>query len=127
MARPTKLTPQMVKDAREAAEMGMHNRLIADFCGITEQTLYNWQNVAENQTTGLHVEFFEAIRKGRVINAKRHLLVMNDADDVSASKWMLERRHGYKAEQTIEHTGGVVVESSPMERAAEALKVLKNS
>jgi predicted transcriptional regulator len=131
VGRPTKLTQDLVDLAFEGAKLGMHNQGIADWCGISEETFYDYLRKSKKGAGGLFDAFSEAVRKGRALNAQQHLTIMNGAGTETASKWMLERVHRYtqKTETDVHVTGGEDIgrNASPAERARDAARKLRGS
>jgi transposase len=86
VGRPTDFTSDHVRQAKKLAVLGMSNKSIAEFFGIAESTLYEWQKD--------HSEFKEALKKGKV-----------DADSKVAAK-LYKRALGFTIrETTYERTG----------------------
>lgn len=55
--RPSLYQPQFAKQARKLACLGATDAHVADFFGVTEQTVNNWKKS--------HPEFFESLKAGR--------------------------------------------------------------
>jgi|FLOH01.1.fsa_nt_gi hypothetical protein len=130
MARPTELTPSLLIRAREGAKRGLKRDLLGPYLSVNRATFYRWMQRGSTEPDSIYSEFRDAVEQGETEGAVMALDVVASAaadGDWKAAGWMLERRHGYKpqTETKVEHTGAMVIESSPMERAAEALKVLK--
>lgn len=56
--RSTDYKPEFVKQAYKLCLLSAINKDLADFFGVTEQTIYNWQNE--------HPDFAKAIKDGKV-------------------------------------------------------------
>lgn len=59
VGRPTKFRPEMVEQAEKLCLLGATDVQMADFFGISIQTLHNWKDTIP--------EFVEAITRGKVI------------------------------------------------------------
>lgn len=55
--RPTKYLPAYAEQARKLALLGLSDAKMADFWGVTEQTVNNWKRD--------HPSFFECLREGK--------------------------------------------------------------
>lgn len=84
------------------ARDGLTDEQIANNCGITPATLYNWKNA--------HVEIFEALKKGKeVIDFQVENALLNKAlggDTTAQIFWLKNRRPDkWRDKQDIEHLG----------------------
>lgn len=106
MARPSKISPQHVKDAEEAMRLGMTHELASAYIGIAESTFYEWLSHARNGRGGLYQRFSEAVSRGRAKCAALSLARIHKGaqEDWRAAAWIMERRYGYhrKTEQAVE-------------------------
>ena len=59
VGRPTEYQASYPETAYKLAMLGLTDEQMADFFGVTFQTIYNWHKA--------HPEFFEAITRGKVI------------------------------------------------------------
>jgi hypothetical protein len=55
--RPSSFKPEYVEQARKLCELGATDREVAEFFGVTEQTLNNWKTA--------HPVFFESLKLGK--------------------------------------------------------------
>jgi len=55
--RPTKYQPAYAEQARKLALLGMSDKEMGNFFGVTEQTVNNWKHA--------HPEFFESLKAGK--------------------------------------------------------------
>ena len=61
--RPTKLTPEVIEQAKNYCLLGATDRDLINFFGIAEQTLYNWKQASP--------EFLEATKVGKAAANER--------------------------------------------------------
>lgn len=73
MARPTKLTPEVIERICNGIRHGLTYQDAARHAGIGKSTFYRWKAKAENAKSGLFRELREAIKKANV-EAEGHLL-----------------------------------------------------
>lgn len=57
MARPTRYKAEYAKQAEKLTKLGAIDKDLADFFGVTEQTINNWKDK--------HKPFFESLKKGK--------------------------------------------------------------
>jgi hypothetical protein len=74
--RPSAFRPEHVEQARKLAKLGAVDKEIADFFGVSEQTLNNWK-VA-------HPEFLESLKEGKA------------AADAEVASKLFHRATGYE-------------------------------
>src|SRR6478752_2577276 len=105
--RPTDYQEDFPEKAYKLCLLGATNQQIADFFGVIEQTLYNWQE--------RHPKFLEAITQGKL-----------QADSEVAEK-LFHRAKGYshKAEKIFNNQGEIIraeyVEHYPPDTQAASL------
>ena len=58
VGRPSKYKEEYCEQAEKLARLGATNKEMADFFGVTEQTLNNWKNE--------YGGFFESLKKGKI-------------------------------------------------------------
>jgi len=58
VGRPTKYQPAYAEQGRKLALLGLTDNEMADFFGVSEQTVNNWKRA--------HPEFFESIKAGKI-------------------------------------------------------------
>ena len=62
MGRPSKYKEEYCEQAEKLARLGATDKEIADFFGVTEQTLNNWKTDKDGNET----PFFESLKRGKV-------------------------------------------------------------
>ena len=106
MGRKTKCTPKTIARVAEGLRIGMTHELAAQYGGINPDTFYRWLKLANAPSSNkCYSEFSEAIKAAEADNAARCLLVIDDAaNDGSwqAAAWMLERRHKYQRQASVQ-------------------------
>ena len=106
MGRKTKCTPKTIARVAEGLRIGMTHELAAQYGGISEKTFYIWLNHANRpDAANCYVQFLQAVKAAEADNAARCLLVIDDAaNDGSwqAAAWMLERRHKYQRQASVQ-------------------------
>lgn len=95
--RPNKLTPEILRLAREAMRLGMTNELACQYIGISERTFYRYLSRGQNESGTLYHQFWQAISQGRAQCAAVQLARIQQAasEDWRAAAWVMERRFGY--------------------------------
>lgn len=102
--RPSRYKQEYAEQVEKLCKLGATDKEIADFFGVTEQTINNWKRS--------HPQFFESIKKGKLL-----------ADAEVADK-LFQRATGYShaAQKFFQFQGAVVVqdytEHYPPETAA---------
>jgi len=106
MGRKTKCTPKTIARVAEGLRIGMTHELAAQYGGISEKTFYTWLNHANRPDADkCYIQFLQAVKAAEADNAARCLLVIDDAaNDGSwqAAAWMLERRHKYQRQASVQ-------------------------
>ena len=106
MGRKTKCTPKTIARVAEGLRIGMTHELAAQYGGISEKTFYTWLNHANRPDADkCYAQFLQAVKAAEADNAARCLLVIDDAaNDGSwqAAAWMLERRHKYQRQASVQ-------------------------
>ena len=62
IGRPSKYKEEYCEQAEKLARLGATDKEIADFFGVTEQTLNNWKTDKDGNET----PFFESLKRGKV-------------------------------------------------------------
>ena len=62
IGRPSKYKEEYCEQAEKLARLGATDREMADFFGVTEQTLNNWKTDKDGNET----PFFESLKRGKV-------------------------------------------------------------
>ena len=62
IGRPSKYKEEYCEQAEKLARLGATDKEMADFFGVTEQTLNNWKTDKDGNET----EFFESLKRGKV-------------------------------------------------------------
>lgn len=87
MARPSKLKPEHIEQARKLALLGATDKEIADFFEVSDRTLYRWKNDS--------AEFCQALKAGKEV-----------ADDrVERSLYHRAVGYTYSAVKIFQHQG----------------------
>ena len=77
MARPTKLTAEMIRVICTGIRNGLTYKESAQMAGVHEATFYRWKKKAEKAKTGLFCEFCESLKKANVEAKALHLNIIN--------------------------------------------------
>lgn len=90
MGRPTKYRREYVKQARKLCDLGATDRDLAEFFGVTERTIKNWQQA--------HADFFQSTKVGK------------EASDDRVEKSLYRRATGYTfdAVKIMQHEGAPI-------------------
>jgi hypothetical protein len=98
MARPTKLTPEIVDKICLAIRIGNHAKVAAALAGIGETTYYKWLEKADEPNAKKEYrEFRESIERAEAeaeIEAVSRIRQASNNGDWKAAGWYLERKHG---------------------------------
>jgi hypothetical protein len=111
MARPTKLEPKTLKRLVDAIKLGATYPIACKYANISYETFCAWRRKADEEESGLFVEFAEAIAlaEGTAgVTALRKIQQASREGTWQASAWFLERRYPDqygRTVQTQEHTG----------------------
>ena len=85
MARPTKMTPDILERLRQAFAIGCSDEEACAYAKIGKTTLYNYQQT--------HPEFLEEkdiLKKEPILKAKN--TIVQSLNDVKDAQWYLERK-----------------------------------
>ena len=88
----------------EGIQLGMTNKLAAQYAGISEQCFYQWRDKAKAGNPE-HVELFESLKRAEAQSAAHSLAVIKKAAQDgtwTAAAWMLERRHNFRRDPVVE-------------------------
>ena len=96
MARPSKLTPEVVEAIVEAVASGLSRRFAALSAGVSTRTLFAWQQAGRQKKGEEFVQFLHRIKKaeGEAVAVR-----MRQIDRAArngkwqAAAWWLERMH----------------------------------
>jgi len=94
----TKLNKETTRLLIEGFELGMTNKLAAQYAGITEACFYMWRKKADAGSRR-HVVLFESLKRAEAKHAAHALAVIRRAANEgtwSAAAWLLERRHAFR-------------------------------
>ena len=106
MARPTKLTPDVIQQIRGLIVLGLSYRLVADNIGISEETFRKWRKkgnelleednlIVKNDINDLLVELAITVRKANAEAVTRRLQRLDQGAQEGKHQidmWFLERR-----------------------------------
>jgi hypothetical protein len=95
MARPTKMTPDIIKRIGDGVSLGLTYALAANSAGITYQSFNQWMSKGKNSGSGEYFEFYKFIQKCNADAAKVLLERLNkaaDAGNYQVCMFILERR-----------------------------------
>jgi hypothetical protein len=126
MARPTKLTTEIVTRLAQAIGVGASYDLAAKFAGIAPSTFFDWKARAEQAAgrlladqepedgDGAYLDFLEAVERAEGSAAVGWLAKIEQAANSGewrAAAWKLEKRHPHiYGRNIIEHDGEVTAQ-----------------
>jgi hypothetical protein len=125
MARPKKVTKDVVKKLEAGFSMGLSDKEACVYAGISKQTLYNYCEE--------HEEFLdrkellkESVKMHAKINLFRQIKIKKD---ISMSQWYLERKckDEFSPKQELEYTGNVNINNPFEGLSTEDLKKLADA
>jgi transposase-like protein len=98
MARPTKLTKEIIDKVCSAIYAGNYAKIAAQLSGISESTYYAWLKEAEKEDCDpLFLEFSESIERAEAAaEVEAVALIRQSAKNGNArdAQWLLERKYG---------------------------------
>ncbi|OPX58898.1 MAG: hypothetical protein A4E25_01435 [Methanobacterium sp. PtaB.Bin024] len=114
MARPSKLTPELVDEIVKHIKAGNYPETAAEIAGISSTTFYRWKKYGKERKTGKFREFWESIKKAESFaEGLRVQTILKASEDGNwqAAGWWLERkfpdRWGRRQEIKMEHSGSI--------------------
>ena len=96
MARRTKLSEELIKEAYELVASGNYIKDVYPILGIGEVTWYRWLREGEIAKSGLKRQFWQAIKKAEKEAIIKNVAVLQNAAEEGnwhAAAWWLERRY----------------------------------
>ena len=115
MARQSKLTPETQEKIVNAIADGNYLETAAALGGVTYTTLWNWMKKGESASSGIYLEFFEAVKRAE---AEAESLRVSRIDKAGmegnwqADAWYLERRYpdrwGRRVQEVTGKNGGPI-------------------
>jgi len=96
MARRTKLSEELIKEAYELVASGNYIKDVYPILGIGEVTWYRWLREGEIAKSGLKRQFWQAIKKAEKEAIIKNVAVIQKAAEEGnwqAAAWWLERRY----------------------------------
>jgi hypothetical protein len=96
MARPSKLTPHVVKRLIDAVQMCVPYDQAAQYAGIAPSTFYAWKAAGEKATAGRFADFAAELRLAEGKAAMSLLVLVNHAaheGNWHVAAWLLSRRY----------------------------------
>jgi len=96
MARRTKLSEELIKEAYELVASGNYIKDVYPILGIGEVTWYRWLREGEKAKSGLKRQFWQAIKKAEKEAIVKNVGVIQKAAEQGnwqAAAWWLERRY----------------------------------
>jgi hypothetical protein len=114
MARPSKLTPDIIKRIGGGISLGLTYALAANSAGVTYQSFNQWMSKGKNSGSGEYFEFYKFIKKCNADAAKVLLERLNkaaDAGNCQVCMWILERRFSENFGRRVYRKTNVVAEN----------------
>lgn len=102
-SKPTKCTRKTMARIKEALLLGATYKIAAQYAGIGMSTFYEWKKDKP--------EFLDAVESTEAACAMFHLKLLKKAavkGDVTTSKYILDRRHGYIEKMQVDLNIGVM-------------------
>jgi len=96
LARKSKLTQELIKEAYKLVAAGNYVKDIYPILGIDESTWYRWLSEGEKAKSGLKREFYETIKKAEKDAIARNVALIQRAaqeGNWQAAAWWLERKY----------------------------------
>ena len=96
MARRTKLSEELIKEAYELVASGNYIKDVYPILGIGEVTWYRWLREGEIAKSGLKRQFWQSIKKAEKEAIIKNVAVIQKAAEEGnwqAAAWWLERKY----------------------------------
>jgi len=96
MARKSKLTKELIKEAYKLVAAGNYDKDVYPILGIDKSTWYRWLSEGEKAKSGLKREFYETIKKAEKEAIARNVALIQRAaqeGNWQAAAWWLERKY----------------------------------
>jgi len=91
--RPTKLTPDLLKEFEKLVYSCEFLTTICDYVGIDRKTYYNWMNRGEQEEGTIFSDFFYTIKKAlAAVRIKILQEIREGAQGWQSKCWIMERR-----------------------------------
>lgn len=110
MAPPTLLTPELQAEICERLRGGASIRSVVVAVGVTRQTFFNWRKRDDEPYASFNAACDQAMAEAEVALIEK---VRRGEPGWQGAAWILERtrRAEYGRMSTVEHTGGLTIES----------------
>jgi hypothetical protein len=109
MARPSKLTPEMIETFAEWVRIGNTITNSARLCRVDYSTVLDWMQRGEAGDTPLHQAFYEAVIQADSQAEARAVAqwqkINQDTNDYRAVQGLLTHRHKWAAPSKVEISG----------------------
>lgn len=124
MARPKKITDNILRKLEEGFIMGMSDREACIYADLAPSTLYDYCN--ENKEFS---ERKELLKESVKMRAKINIAEQIKKGDIDLSLWYLERKckDEFSSKQEIQHSGNMTVNNPFEDLTTEELRELINS
>lgn len=96
MARKSKLTKELIKEASKLVAAGNYDKDVYPILGVDKATWYRWLNEGEKAKSGIKRYFYDTIKKAEKEAIARNVaLIQRAAQDGNwqAAAWWLERKY----------------------------------
>lgn len=96
MARKSKLTEELIKEAYRLVSAGNYIKDIPPILGIDDSTWFRWLNEGEKAKSGMKREFYETVKKAEKDAIARNVALIQRAaqeGNWQAAAWWLERKY----------------------------------
>jgi len=96
MARKSKLTKELIKEAYKLVAAGNYDKDVYPILGIDKSTWYRWLSEGETAKSGLKREFYDTIKKAEKEAIARNVALIQRAaqeGNWQAAAWWLERKY----------------------------------
>ncbi|MFY9125354.1 MAG: hypothetical protein WAO32_00115 [Defluviitoga tunisiensis] len=96
MARKSKLTKELIKEAYKLVAAGNYDKDVYPILGIDKSTWYRWLSDGEKAKSGLKREFYDTVKKAEKDAIARNVALIQRAaqeGNWQAAAWWLERKY----------------------------------
>lgn len=96
MARKSKLTEELIKEAYRLVSAGNYIKDIPPILGIDDSTWFRWLSEGEKARSGLKREFYDTVKKAEKDAIARNVALIQRAaqeGNWQAAAWWLERKY----------------------------------
>ena len=97
--RPSKITPELIKEFADVLSTGVYMETAAEYIGVSKISLYAWLKKGRKEKKGIHRDFLNAVKKAL---AKSELSALSVITKASRGYDVIKERTVIKSDGTVE-------------------------